>query len=119
MTYLYFQRGYDKLDIKELQTSINETALITVSTYQIPTTSTILLYKLTLTSNQTITLPQIPGTLPSLEGRIFIFIKTQSGGTVTIEGYGSQTINGALNTTLTTQYQTKTVICDGSSWLIV
>ena len=117
MTYLYFQRGYDKLDLNELQTSVNETASISVSTYQIQNTSTILLYKLTLTSNQTITLPEALGT--TLEGRIFIFIKTQSGGTVTIEGYGSQTINGALNTTLTTQYQTKTVICDGSSWLII
>jgi len=119
MTYLYFQRGYDKLDIKELQTSINETALITVSTYQIPTTSTILLYKLTLTSNQTITLPQISGTLPSLEGRIFIFIKTQSGGTVTIDHSGAQTINGSSTATISTQYETKTIISDGANWLIV
>ena len=50
---------------------------------------------------------------------MFIFYKTQSGGTVTIDPSGSETVNGSSTKTLTSQYETVTIISDGSNWLIV
>ena len=41
-----------------------------------------------------------------------------SGNTITVEGL-SGTIDGAANTTLTSQYESKTFVCDGSDWYII
>ncbi len=63
----------------------------------------------------TITLP-----LASLStGLSLTFIKTNiSANTITIDADGSETINGAPNTTLTTQYETKTLWSDGTQWFL-
>lgn len=52
-------------------------------------------------------------------GRIYQFLKTGASGTVTIDGDGAETINGTANTTLTAQYQTIKLLCDGSAWFII
>ncbi len=51
---------------------------------------------------------------------VFSFIKTDSSANaVTIDAYGSETINGALTIALTAQYEGVTIVCNGTSWAIV
>lgn len=42
-----------------------------------------------------------------------------TGGSVEIDGDGSETIDGALTYTLTVQYQSLTIVSDGSNWHIL
>ncbi len=41
-----------------------------------------------------------------------------SGNTVIIEGYGSETIDGATNKTLSSQYASVKIVSDGSNWYV-
>jgi hypothetical protein len=69
----------------------------------------------TSTTNRTITLP----TASANTYRIITVKKVDSGsGTVTVDGEGSETIDGETTYTLTDQYSTVTLICDGSEWFI-
>lgn len=53
-------------------------------------------------------------------GREYTICKTDSSGNqVTIDGSGSETINGALTKVLTTQYETVTLISTGAGWRII
>lgn len=53
-------------------------------------------------------------------GRVLKLKKTDSSvNAVTIDGNSSETIDGATTTTLSTQYEIVTIICDGSNWHIV
>lgn len=64
----------------------------------------------------TVTLPTAVG----IEGRSYTFKKTDSTfSQVTIEGDGTETIDGAANTTVATQYETVEVVSDGANWHIV
>lgn len=48
------------------------------------------------------------------------FIKTDAAGTsVTIDGNGAETVNGATTYVLSSQYATVTAFCTGSAWLLV
>ncbi len=50
-------------------------------------------------------------------GAIVVVKKIDSSvNSVTIEADGSETIDGAANKSLTTQYETITVVCDGTEW---
>lgn len=42
-----------------------------------------------------------------------------SAGSVTIDGDASETIDGALTAVLTSQYESLTIVCDGSNWNII
>lgn len=42
-----------------------------------------------------------------------------SANAVTIDGNGSETIDGAANTALATQWKAKRLYCNGSAWFIV
>ena len=42
-----------------------------------------------------------------------------SSNTVTIDGSGSETIDGATTYVITNQYESITVVSDGANWLIV
>jgi hypothetical protein len=67
---------------------------------------------MTLASNTgtvTATLPSAVGLL----GKQFIVKKTGSGGSVTVDGDGSETIDGATTYVLTTQYESVTLVSDG------
>lgn len=64
----------------------------------------------------TITLP----TAASVNGRRYHIKKISADGNdVVIEGASSETIDGSLNFSLTNQYESITVVCDGSAWFIV
>jgi hypothetical protein len=66
-------------------------------------------------STVTITLPAASG----LEGREYNIKKLGSTANVIVDGNGAETIDGATTATLTTQYESITVVCDGTSWWII
>lgn len=66
------------------------------------------------TGTFTVTLPTSVG----LEGQYFI-IKNSGNGIITIDGAGSETIDGQLNKLLAVQYESITVISDGTNWKII
>jgi hypothetical protein len=57
----------------------------------------------------------------SHSGRIYVIKKIASGaGTITIDPNASETIDGAAtNTAITTQYQGRTIQCNGTSWFVI
>lgn len=63
----------------------------------------------------TVTLPTAVGII----GKEYTFIKINSSSNeVTIDGDGSETINGNTTTTINTQYEKLTIISDGTNWYI-
>lgn len=62
----------------------------------------------------TVTLPTAVG----IEGQYFI-IKNSGTGVITVEGDGSETIDGAANKILAVQYEGITVVSNGSDWVVV
>lgn len=62
----------------------------------------------------TVTLPTAVG----IEGQYFI-IKNSGTGVITIDGDGSETIDGAGNKILAVQYESMTVVSNGSNWIVV
>jgi hypothetical protein len=64
----------------------------------------------------TVTLPAAA----NMTGKELTIVKTDSSLTniITIDGNASETINGSLTTTLNTQYESVTIVCDGSNWFI-
>jgi hypothetical protein len=62
----------------------------------------------------TITLPAAS----TLDGRIYVIKKIGNTANVVIDGNGAETIDGALTATLTTQWESITVQCNGTAWFI-
>ncbi len=53
-------------------------------------------------------------------GREIVVKKTDaSANAVTIDGNGAETIDGAANTALATQWKSKLLYCTGAAWMIV
>jgi len=88
----------------------------------------------TITSNTTLTTAHyvvlcnttsgtITVTLPAATNnsrRIYNIKKTDStGNSITIDGNASETIDGTLTKSLNLQYESLTIICDGSNWHII
>lgn len=46
-------------------------------------------------------------------------VKNIGSGTITIDANAAETIDGALTATLSIQYQSYTLLCDGSNWSII
>jgi hypothetical protein len=63
----------------------------------------------------TVTLPSAIG----LKGRPFTVVRVNAGNTVTVEGDGSETISGAANVSLSSQWESVTVISDNANWVRV
>ena len=52
--------------------------------------------------------------------RLIVFRKSDaSGNNVVVTGASSQTINGSSSFSLTSQYEVKRIVSDGSNWIIV
>jgi len=66
--------------------------------------------------NITITLPACAG---CLDREYHVLKKDSSSNTVTIDGAGSETINGATTHVLSSQYDSVTIKCDGTEWFIL
>lgn len=62
-------------------------------------------------------------TLPAASGnsgkRIGVKLITGTANTLTIDGNGSETIDGSITQTLDIQYDSLTLLCDGSNWHII
>lgn len=62
----------------------------------------------------------LPAATADLDGLVYVVKKVDSSGnTVTIDGNGSETIDGATTKVLSAQYDTVSIVCDGSNWLVI
>jgi hypothetical protein len=61
-----------------------------------------------------LTLPTAVG----FSGKSFV-IKNSGTGVITVDANGSQTIDGSLTAILSTQYESVTVVSNGSNWIII
>lgn len=66
----------------------------------------------TASGNITVTLPDAA----TVEQKILVIKHIAASGTTTVDGNGSQTIDGATTEGLTTQYQSIMIQSDGSNW---
>lgn len=64
-------------------------------------------------SGQTITLPTAVGNTAQLTFKLMV------AGTLTLDGNGSETIDGGATAALSTQYQAVTIVSDGANWLTI
>ncbi len=71
-------------------------------------------YILLVSGATTINLPAAA----SSSGQVYIIKKTDASNSVTIDGNASETIDGATTKTISTQYQTLEIACNGSAWYI-
>jgi hypothetical protein len=62
-------------------------------------------------------------TLPNAEerkGKVLFIKKTDaSGNAVTLDGFDSQTIDGSATHAIASQYNSRTIVSDGSNWMII
>lgn len=62
-------------------------------------------------------------TLPAVSASSGLFLTTKaidiSGGVVTIDGAGAETIDGATTQVISAQYDSLTIHCDGTEWWII
>lgn len=61
----------------------------------------------------------LPAASVSTGQRLEIKKTDSSGNAVTIDGNGAETIDGAATASLSVQYESKTIVCDGSNWWIL
>lgn len=64
-------------------------------------------------SGQTITLPTAVGNTAKFTFKLMV------AGTLTIDGNGSETIDGGTTATLVSQYEAMTIISDNANWQVV
>lgn len=62
-----------------------------------------------------VTLPAVA----SSAGKVFTIKNVGASGTVTIDGNASETIDGATTVAMATQYNFRTIICDGTEWHVI
>jgi hypothetical protein len=89
--------------IEELSTS--QTIRITRTLYVVDTSAGTL----------TITLPPAK----EAKGEWIVFKKIVAANTMTIDGNGSETIDGATTQSTTTQWSTLEIVSDGTSWYVI
>jgi hypothetical protein len=60
-------------------------------------------------------------TLPASSGRTgrILIIKNSGAGTITVDGNGAETIDGAATYSLAVQYATVQIMSDGTNWKII
>lgn len=96
---------------------LNTTILSKAAAYTVTTADNRALIVADATSAAfTITLPAASG----LSGFAITIKKTDaSGNAVTIDGNASELIDGQLTLILSTQYESVTLVCDGSGWMVL
>lgn len=113
--------------VSETETLTNKT--LTSPTINAPTISGIKLAVSTVTTTYSVTSSDdivlcsgtFTVTLPAASSSTnkVVYIKNISNGTVTVDGNSSETIDGSTTYTITDQYESVTLICDGSAWYIL
>lgn len=61
----------------------------------------------------------LPAAASNADAKIVVKKTDSSGNTVTIDGNGAETIDGATTRVLNSQYESITMVCDGSNWFII
>jgi len=64
------------------------------------------------TGNHTLTLPDAS----TASNKLYWIVKKGAQGTLTIDAYADQLIDGAANYTINNQYGTACLVCDGTEW---
>jgi len=105
----YINSGIDKANIVDLS------VLAKTTTYTILNTDKVITADAT-SAAFTLTLPTAVG----ITGRVLTIKKIDSTlNQVTIDGSGSETIDGALNKKLSTQYESMKIVSNGTNWIIL
>ena len=91
------------------------TAIAAKSANYTATTSDHTLYFDTTAAGYTLTLPAASGNA----GLEYVVKKTVAANTLTIDANASETIDGALTLTLSSQYDTVQIKCDGANWQVM
>ena len=68
--------------------------------------------------NVTATLPDAT-TGDAASGRVVTIFKVDAANDVIIDGNGSQTINGATTVTMSSQYNYRTIVSNGTEWFVI
>lgn len=68
--------------------------------------------------NVTATLPAVGDADPTA-GRVVTIFKVDAANDVIIDGDGSETINGATTVTMSSQYDWRTLISNGTTWFVI
>jgi hypothetical protein len=68
--------------------------------------------------NVTVTLPDAT-TGDAALGRVVTIFKVDAANDVILDGDGSQTINGATTVTMSSQYNYRTIISNGTEWFVI
>lgn len=89
-------------------------ASVTVST-----TSADILHCASGSNNVTYDLPSAATACSGSSCRVYTFTKTSASNTCTIDGFSTQTINGATTYTMTSLYCSVTIYTDSSNWFIL
>lgn len=99
---------------------------LTVSAEDISFTLEEVVTATTLTVNHYLVMVNAPGntkiTLPvatSHANRVYTIKNIHGSGTVTIDAYGPENIDGETTVTLNLQYSYVTIVCDGTEWFII
>lgn len=66
----------------------------------------------------TVTLPTAASGAAS-RGRVVTFVKMHASNNLILDGDGSETINGATTLTMTAIYDYRTIISDGTNWVVI
>ena len=104
-----------KVSWTNMKTDVKTDAVVTKTTTYTITTSDETVLCNAASAAFTVTLPAASGNT----GVTFNISKIDAVNNVTIEGNGSETINGSLNYILTVQYESVTLQCDGTGWFII
>ena len=89
-------------------------ANVTTTPYTASTDTFIIVNDTTAGAEVTVNLPASSG----LSGTVYTIKKIGTSYNVVIDGSGSETIDGALVATITLQYETISIVCDGSNWFV-
>ena len=101
------------------QGALADTALQTATIATVSTTTA------TISSDYTVVLDDTAGALvtvtlpPVSAGALHTIKKLESSFDVVVEGDGAENIDGAANATLTTQYESITVVGSATAWFVV
>jgi len=100
-----------------LTAGYKRTGIISKTSMYIPTVTDDVIKGDTSGGAFTIYLPAVA----SATGKIYTFIRTGAGGNaLTLDGYFAETIDGAAtNATMDAQYDSLTILCDGTEWFII
>jgi hypothetical protein len=110
--------GYRRSD-DEGTFALAKTNAPTTSSTLLDLTSDVALFDLSGASGSGLTckLPTVSGAKQTLKGRTYTIKNLTSGKTLSLVGNASETIDGAASVSLT-QWQWRTVVCDGTNWLV-